>query len=491
MKKYVKHTALVLAISLTVASAAPVTASAATKPVFTKKYATVKTGKNYVFKVSKIKKGTSVKWKITGDIKKYVSFAKNKVSISETTKSSKATASNKIYARKAVSKAKTGYIKVTVTGKNGKKYTISNMIKLSATKTTPTPDTNQEAAVSKNANDVAVLKKIIQEQKALGAVVSEDLDSTEYTWTEMETESGKELRLTGIDWSSKKLSGEISVVGLEQLKSFYVDKNELTSLDVSENPKLTNLSGSYNQLRSLDISRNPALTRLHCPDNELSSLDISGNPKLTELYCNFNELESLDVSGNPELTILVCSNNQLSSLDVSGNPELIQLTCGGNQLSSLDVSKNLALTRLTCDKNQLNNLDISRNSKLTYLFCTYNSLNSLDVSGNPKLTELYCDYNEIESLDVSRNPELIQLYCGSNQLSSLDISGNSKLTKLLCYSNQLNSLDISKNLALEELYCNENQLSSLDVTNNMALIKLWCDKTVNVIGGNSIEISFI
>ena len=34
----------------------------------------------------------------------------------------------------------------------------------------------------KNANDVAVLQKIIAEQRALGATISENLDSEQYSW---------------------------------------------------------------------------------------------------------------------------------------------------------------------------------------------------------------------------------------------------------------------------------------------------------------------
>ena len=69
----------------------------------------------------------------------------------------------------------------------------------------------------------------------------------------------------------------------------------------------------YNNLTSLDVSKCPALTDLGCGGNKLTSLDISKNTALTRLYCNENNLTSLDVSKNIALTWLVCENNNLTS----------------------------------------------------------------------------------------------------------------------------------------------------------------------------------
>lgn len=176
----------------------------------------------------------------------------------------------------------------------------------------------------KNESDVAALQKLIAEQKARGANVSEDLDSEEYTWSE-------EGNLTGIVWGEEdklfNLSGNISFAGLKNLERIYIGYSDLTSVDVSGNPALKYLDCSWNELSSLDVSSNPALEYLYCSGNNLSSLDISSNPELIDLNCGFNQLSSLDVSQNPVLKNLVCSKNELSSLDVSDNPALTNLTC--------------------------------------------------------------------------------------------------------------------------------------------------------------------
>jgi hypothetical protein len=159
-------------------------------------------------------------------------------------------------------------------------------------------------------------------------------------------------------------------------------------------------------------------------------------------------LSSLDISNNPKLTDLWCSVNQLTSLDVSKNIAIKDLLCGGNELASLDVSNNTVLEWLSCWQNGLTNLDVSNNPQLTELWCDGNMLTSLDVSNNPELTVLWCNSNQLASLDVSSNIALEGLDCSDNQLTSLDVSNNLALRGLECGTNQISSLDLSKNIDL-------------------------------------------
>ena len=150
--------------------------------------------------------------------------------------------------------------------------------------------------------DVEALQKIIEEQNALGADMSTDLNNKDYTWDE----NG---RLIALDISFLNLKGELSCAGL------------------------------------------PALRRLTCSGNEISSLDVSKNPALTDLFCSGNQINSLDVSENTALESLSCSRNEISSLDVSQNTVLIDLDCSGNQIGSLDVSNCSLLEYFLYDDN--------------------------------------------------------------------------------------------------------------------------------------------
>ena len=116
---------------------------------------------------------------------------------------------------------------------------------------------------------------------------------------------------------------------------------------------------------------------LVCSNNQLTSLNLSNNPVLTELTCSSNQLINLDVSNNIALEYLSCWNNQLTSLNLSNNPVLTELSCRSNQLTNLDVSNCSALNRLYCNNNQLTSLDVSKNTDLDTIQCSYNNLTSL------------------------------------------------------------------------------------------------------------------
>jgi Leucine-rich repeat (LRR) protein len=161
-----------------------------------------------------------------------------------------------------------------------------------------------------------------------------------------------------------------------------------------------------------------ALTYLDCYNNQLTTLDLSNNPALDTLACTSNQLTTLDVSNNTALTVLRCGGNQLTSLDLGNNTALTLLWCLYNQLTTLDVSQNTALTTLYCYNNQLTTLDVSQNTALTVLWCPNNQLTTLDVSQNTALTNLECHYNQLTTLDVrnGNNTKVSYFFCGNNPL---------------------------------------------------------------------------
>ena len=158
--------------------------------------------------------------------------------------------------------------------------------------------------------------------------------------------------------------GQISEKEAMLVETLFIGGGDIRNLEeIKYFTALTYLDCS-NQLTSLDVSNNTALTDLSCGSNQLTSLDLSNNTALMYLNCRYNQLTSLDLSNNTALTYLDCYNNQLTSLDVSNNTALTKLYCSDNQLTSLDVSNNTALTYLYCYNNQLTSLDLSRNRGL-------------------------------------------------------------------------------------------------------------------------------
>lgn len=129
--------------------------------------------------------------------------------------------------------------------------------------------------------------------------------------------------------------------------------NELTAINVSDNPYLTTLNVPLNSLTSIDLSQNKALERLDISSNNISSLDVSPSTALVSLWCFNNKLTELNVSNNTGLAFLDCSGNELSSLDISANTQLVRLLAYNNQLTALDISQNPLLNRLWVFGNQL------------------------------------------------------------------------------------------------------------------------------------------
>lgn len=192
-----------------------------------------------------------------------------------------------------------------------------------------------------------------------------------------------------------------------------------------------NVSGSFSEYGNISdftgIEAFTALTELHCARNQISSLDLSENTSLTTLACSSNDLTMLDISKNTALTYLDCSSNQLTVLNVSNNTALTLLGCRVNQITTLDVSKNTALIKININENQLTSIDISKNITLETLQCSVNQLTSLDLSKNTSLIYLGCISNQLTSLDISKNTALDFLACQKNQLTTLDMrNGNNK-----------------------------------------------------------------
>ncbi len=124
--------------------------------------------------------------------------------------------------------------------------------------------------------------------------------------------------------------------------------------------------------------------KIKCPNLNIADLTgVEAFVNLTTLVCYKNNLTSLDVSQNTSLTFLHCVNNSLNNLDVSQNTSLTRLYCSNNPLTSLDVSQNTSLQRLYTSTTQLSSLDLTQNTNLTILDCSYSLLSSLNVrNGN-------------------------------------------------------------------------------------------------------------
>lgn len=217
------------------------------------------------------------------------------------------------------------------------------------------------------------------------------------------------------------------------------------------------------KLKTLDVSKNVNLTILYCGFNQLTSLDVTNNPKIEQLRCAGYNLNSLDVSKNTELIEFEAYNNRLSSIDVSNNPELEYIDLTNNQIKSIDVSKNLELERITCSDNKLTSIDVTNNQKLTTLNISGNSIVKIDLGNNPELKHLICNKNKISELELSNNKKLKSLNVNDNNLTSLTVNCCPEIKTLKANNNLIKEMDISELTSLFDFYCSGNPLETLYV----------------------------
>ncbi len=280
-----------------------------------------------------------------------------------------------------------------------------------------------------------------------------------------------------VDSMHLEKKGIKSLQGIEYFTDLVVldaSNNELTSLDLSHNKKLTMLYCYYNQISELKISGN--LQILNCTGNALTELDVSSFTKLEQLGCGENEITKLDVSKNLNLTRLDFNKNKVKTIDVSKNTKLTYLNCKENALAELDVRKNSELSSLSCAANDIVLLDVASNVKLQSLSCTNTNITSIDLSKNPNLKELYIRLTKIRSIDVSNNPKLTILDVSYNDgITELDVSKNTSLSELNCNSCRLLKLNLNTNTKLKSLMCKQNLLTELDVSKCTSLEEVYCE----------------
>lgn len=269
--------------------------------------------------------------------------------------------------------------------------------------------------------------------------------------------------------------GEIEISETTPVAYLNLESSDITNVTgIVSFSNLQVLNCNYNQLTALELSGLPQLTQLFCSSNQLSSININSLTSLVVLDCSNNQLTALNVNGLTNLSTLICSTNALTSLDPSGLVNLIDLECSNNQIMSLLLNGLVNLQVVSCDSNQISSLDVTSSVNLQSLQCFSNVLSTINVSGLTQLGNLSCGYNQLTSLNVNGLNSLVGIDCQHNQITALDLTGLSHLTSLSCTNNQITALEVSSVSHLEYLYCGHNQLTSLDVSGLSHLISVDC-----------------
>ena len=303
-------------------------------------------------------------------------------------------------------------------------------------------------------------------------------------------------KLTYVNCQNNKLTSIKGLDKLKDLQTLYISSNQFASVSgLSSLKNLRTLVASNNNIKTIDLTSNTALSSVELSNNKLTS--VKGFEKLTNLtylYINNNQLTSLDVSKMSSLYYLICNQNKLTTLKLpSSGSSLRYLYCQENSLKTLDVSDTYYLSLLRCSDNPLTKLTLA-NPVLTSLYCSHTNITSLDVSGSPALQTLSCSGNKIKTLDVSGNRLLSTLSVNGNGMTELKLGKADNLQILVCDNNKLKTLDCSTMSKLMLLTCHDNELTSLDLRNTPEIAVICAQNNkfdyahINVISGKTSSI---
>jgi hypothetical protein len=199
---------------------------------------------------------------------------------------------------------------------------------------------------------------------------------------------------------------------------------------------------------------------------QLTSLDVSNNPELTNLRCNENQLTSIDVSNNSELRTFQCFQNLITNLDLSQNLEIENLHCAENLLTSLDLSNHGSLYYMNCESNQLSCLNVANGNNTNFiLFKTgnNNNLNCIEVDDAAWSTDNWtgidaqtsfgenCNYpaNCFSATTITEQTNIISFYPNpTNNHIKLNIEGYNGAVNIEVYDIQGRFLETTTNTTI-------------------------------------------
>lgn len=298
----------------------------------------------------------------------------------------------------------------------------------------------------------------------------------------------KEIRQCPIQTASLDLTPFKS---LEYFSLEYSRRTSVSSIDCSGLDKLKDLAViGYGQKNSDSGG--------YSSEGNLVSLKLEGCSSLQELYCYFNKnLSEVDLSDCPELTEFSAYWCNLSSVDLTHNPKMKTVYLTGNPISTIDLSQNPDLEWAAFLGTDMVSLDISHNTKLKTLYSRTPTIigegSSLELfeTGTDDFSENHYTVSfknlkefhfwqpegvEFEYIDLSACTQLETFWTSWRPLKSIIFGSSAASIKTLIIDHISGDLaiDFSQFTSLEKIDCSGGTFKSLDVSMLSTLKTLYC-----------------
>lgn len=241
------------------------------------------------------------------------------------------------------------------------------------------------------------------------------------------------------------------LTGCENLEDVELNENALTSLrPLSGCANLKTLSAGSNQITLLEgLEDKTLLRKLQLNNNQISDLTpLEHDTALGRLELGDNNVSDLTpLSDTTELTWLELQNNSVSDLrPLAGNEQMRYMYLSNNQLTSFDGCENMIdLLVLRAAHNQIENLDGLVNvTQLNGITLSDNKVTDISVlaksAGN--LNAVLIDNNNISDISaLAGNPDMELVTMENNHISDISaLAGMSKLKYLSAYHNEITDI---------------------------------------------------
>ena len=135
----------------------------------------------------------------------------------------------------------------------------------------------------------------------------------------------------------------LDVSGLNKLETLTCFSNNLATLSLTGCTSMKNLDCSVNpKLNTADFPR--SLTSLNCSSCNFAQIETTKLPLLNNLTCDGNQIGTLNLTAQTKLSAINCGNNKIEQLDFSNCTSLLDVVIADNPISTgigFDNCKNL------------------------------------------------------------------------------------------------------------------------------------------------------
>ncbi|EMF9992806.1 leucine-rich repeat protein [Listeria monocytogenes] len=241
---------------------------------------------------------------------------------------------------------------------------------------------------------------------------------------------------------------------LAALTSLNAGNNELTEIEsMHAFPKLQTLTLISNKLTSIILNQatangTPNLTSIDSRSNDLTKIDIQDQPKLTKIICDTGssaELTELTLRNLPELIAASNGSNAVSDdIAFSATPGLSKVTL-----------ENLLATNVTIqlDHCVIEELVINNVPQVAFIYINNNKITTLEGLGNlTAVTNLNAENNELTELEnIPAFPKLKTLTVNNNHICVLPTSLKTKNPVLTTLSATNQTITLKQKVIVSDL----------------------------------------